>query len=369
MEGVAPTAPGLGDRLLTAIGAGIDSVAMRAARTILDATVMPSPENAESLRTGARFYEQLGYTRDPGRFFTSPTESTPPSTVELRSLRSGRPGRERAHLTFRSAYLPANPAFHAEHGQHVENHVVHAEVWRHRDQAPSATVVLLHGFGMGNPSFDAMALMAPAIFAMGLDIVLFTLPLHGARSPGTARFSGQLFAVPNVIRINETMGQAAHDLGVLLAWIRQRTTTPIGLLGVSLGGYLAALMAALAPRLDFVIPVIAPACFGDLAWRFMSASARYRGRAAALTREEFRAAFRIHSPLAHPPGVSRERILIAAARGDRVVPEEHALWLHTHWNEPRMLWFAGSHLAPFGRGELLTGIRNFLGELDIVGID
>jgi pimeloyl-ACP methyl ester carboxylesterase len=362
----APASPDLGDRILTALGAGIDTVALRAARALLDLAVMPTPAGAEALRVEARFYADLGGAAGPAGFFGFVAAPVAAPAVRLRPLRSRHPGRERAHLTFRSTYRPANPTFHAEHGRHHENHVAHAEVWRHRDEPPAATVVLLHGFGMGNPRVDAPALMAPALFAMGLDVVLFTLPLHGARSPGAARFSGQLFAVPNVVRINETIGQAAHDLAAVLAWVRARTDAPVGLLGVSLGGYVAALMAALAADLDFVIPVVAPVCFGDLAWRFMSASALYRGRGAALDREEFRGAFRVHSPLAHPPLVGRERLLVAAARGDRVVPAEHSEWLRAHWGEPRMLWFAGGHFAPFGRGRLLAEIRRLLADLDIV---
>jgi pimeloyl-ACP methyl ester carboxylesterase len=363
---LAPAPQDLGGRILTALGAGIDTVAMRAARSLLDLAVMPTPESAGSLREEARFYADLAADAGPERFFAFVATPMAAPAVQLRPLRSAHAGRERVHLTFPSAYKPANPAFHAEHGRHVENHVVHAEIWRHRDEPPSATVVLLHGFGMGHPRIDAPALMAPGLFAMGLDVVLFTLPLHGARSPGTARFSGQLFVMPNIVRINETLGQAAHDLAMLLAWIRERSGAPVGLLGVSLGGYVAALMAALVRDLNFVVPVVAPVCFGDLAWRFMSASALYRDRGAALDREEFQHAFRVHSPLVHRPRIPRERLLIAAARGDRVVPAEHAEWLRAHWGEPSMLWLTGSHLAPFGRGRLLTEVRRLLADLGIV---
>jgi hypothetical protein len=76
-------------------------------------------------------------------------------------------------------------------------------------------------------------------------------------------------------------------------------------MGLSLGGYVAALAATLMDDLAFAIPIVAPACFGDLAHRFMAASRLYRGRERkALSRDEFRAAYRVHSPLA-PPRASR----------------------------------------------------------------
>src|SRR5262245_22307797 len=140
-----------------------------------------------------------------------------------------------------------------------------------------------------------------------------------------------------------------------------------GVVGLSLGGYLAALAGSLLGDLAFVIPVIAPVCFGDLAHRFMAASRLYRDAGAtAMSRDEFRAAYRIHSPLAHRPRLARERLLIPAARGDRVVPAEHAQWLWAHWNQPRLAWLTGSHLVPFGRRHMLAEILQFVERLGIL---
>jgi esterase/lipase len=141
----------------------------------------------------------------------------------------------------------------------------------------------------------------------------------------------------------------------------------VGVVGLSLGGYLAALAASLLGDLAFVVPVIAPVCFGDLAYRFMATSRLYRGAGAAVMgRDEFRAMYRIHSPLAHGPRLARERLLILAACGDRVVPAEHAQWLWSHWNEPQLTWLTGSHLVPFGRGHMLAEIVRFVERLGIL---
>lgn len=64
--------------------------------------------------------------------------------------------------------------------------------------------------------------------------------------------------------------------------------------------------------------------------------------------------------------VARERLLILAAHGDRIVPAEHPRWLEAHWNRPRTVWFSGSHLAPFGRPTIRAAIRRLLGELDVL---
>jgi pimeloyl-ACP methyl ester carboxylesterase len=361
MIAYAPAAPDRLGRFSSAVAAAIDGMALRTARAVIDRTLMPPPEAADELRLQARFYQSPELVAEPRRFFPFADEPEPVPVVTERVIRSFMRDAVRSHVAFRSPYRPLNPAFAAEHATHAENHWVHAELWRHRATAPRGSAILLHGFGMGRPAFDALVLMAPALYASGLDVALVTLPFHGKRKPKASRFSGQLFASASVVRLNEAMGQAAHDVIAFVAWLRHTSAAPVGVLGLSLGGYVAALLAALIPDLAFVVPVVAPVCFGDLGHRFMASSIRYRAKPGmALDRDEFRAAYRVHSPLAHPPRVPRERLMIVAGRGDRVVPPEHTEWLAAHWDRPRTTWFSGSHIAPFGRAGMTIEIRRFL---------
>lgn len=353
-------------RWLSSLAAGIDGLVLRGASAVIDRTIMPPPEQAESLRRSAAFYRSPELLAQPQRFFAflSQERSVPQARLEvLPRLRSQQ---LRQALSFRSAYAPVNPAHRNLHATQTENHTVHAELWRHEGpQRP--TVICLHGFGMGRPSMDARALMARDLYSMGLDVILYTLPLHGSRTPRDARFSGQAFASPNVTQINEAMGQAAEEISQLVAWVRARNSRPLGLLGLSLGGYLSALMAGLLDDLDFVVTLVAPVCFGDLAYRFMSASRHYRDDpAAVLDQEEFRDSYWVHCPLAHPSRLPVTRMLIVAGRGDRVVPAEHPGWLWDHWRQPRIHWFSGSHLAPFGRASIVRQVRSFLGDARII---
>jgi pimeloyl-ACP methyl ester carboxylesterase len=359
-----PDAAALSTRLLSALAAGIDSSALWVARAVIDRTVMPPPEAADTLRRSAAFYLQPTFLFEPRRFFPFLERSEPvPAVVNIRHKRGSLEG-DRVGLAFRSPYRPINPDYSAEYSATVENHTVHAELWSHAGGSRRGTVVVLHGFGMGYPGVDSLALMMQPLFASGLDVVHVTLPLHGARSPSSATFSGQMFAVPNVRDMNEAMGQSVHDLVALLAWLRDRNPRPVGLMGLSLGGYVTALMASLVDDLDFAIPIIAPVCMGDLAHRFMSTSGRYREHPdAVMSREEFQAVYRVHSPLAHQPRMSPSRMLIVAGHGDRIVPTEHAEWLREHWGDPRVVRFPGSHLIPFGRSKVIEAIRAFIDEV------
>jgi len=358
-----PTLPIVSQALAT-IAAGMDVAMLTAARIVLDRTVMPSPEEADALRASGAFYLER-FAKTPRRFFAFLDEPTPPPHVVVKPQPSWRSDRVRVRLSFPSRYEPANPALRTLHGGRCENRMVRAELWAHPEEQQRPIAVLLHGFGMGYPAIDAIALMAPQLFAAGLDLVLFTLPLHGARTPGDARFSGQLFANPETAEIAEAMGQAVHDLSALFTWLRARRDGPIGLIGLSLGGYVTALTAALRDDLDFAITLVAPACIGDLAHGFMSASTKFRA-GGVLPREELRALFRFHSPLAHSPRLPPERMLIIAGLGDRVVPPRHAHWLAAHWPGARLRWFGGSHVAPFGRRDVRSAMLTFLADRGVL---
>jgi hypothetical protein len=115
------------------------------------------------------------------------------------------------------------------------------------------------------------------------------------------------------------------------------------------------------------VPIAPPVCIGDLAWRFFQRSrSRKDVEASALTYDELRMCFRHHSPLVQPLRTPRERVLLVAGRGDRVVPPEHPEALWRHWGEPAIHWYSGSHLAPFGRRGVSEAIAAHLRGLRIL---
>ena len=366
MRGFDEPGVDLGGWLLAALAAGLDTGVLRAARGLLDRTVMPAPEDTAALRASAEWYRTPALQADPRCFFPFLDAPLARPPVSLAPLPAHASGASRVTLRFASPYEPPDPSLRAAFAAQTENRTAHVQLWLHPAGTARGTAIALHGFGTGFPALDAGALMAPSLYAMGLDVALFTLPHHGARTPAAARFSGQPFLATAVAPINEAIGQAVHDLAVLVAWLRTRGDGPIGVVGLSLGGYVAALTAGLLPGLDFAIPMCAPVCLGDLAYRFMSTSRRYRAAPdAVIPRDELRAAYRIHSPLAHRPLLARERLLIVAGLGDRVVPTAHASWLWAHWGEPALHTFAGGHLAPFGRESTRVAIGRFLSGLGI----
>ncbi len=346
-------------RAFTRFATALDTGVLRAMQLAVDSLIMPSPEALPELRDSAGPMLDEELQRQPGRFFVF--DSDPPHPLDARqrfrrALKGGAAVRRELHFAYREYAAGA-----------LREDCVPFEHWMHGPRRPAGTVVALHGFSMGRPRIDALALLASHWFRLGLDVALVTLPYHGVRTPADARFSGEPFAVPHVARMAEAVRQAVFEIRLVSAWLRRESEAPVGLFGLSLGGYLAALMAGLYPDLDFVIPMAPPVCIGDMAWRFFARSRHYRaGRRPAFSQPELRAAYRAHSPLAHAPRVARERLLIVAGRGDRIVPPEHPSALWRHWGEPGIHWFDGGHLSPFGRRRIVARVREHLEGLAIL---
>lgn len=357
----SPSSEAWRGRVLTGIGAALDGSVLRAMQWVVERALIPDPENVGALRESARAMLDPELQRDPGRFFAYPGPEDAAGAPRSRVLRRIAGGRVR-ECRMATGYEAWPSGAGAASGSPML-----FEHWRHDADAARGTVVLLHGFAMGRPRFDAFALFASQWYRRGLDVALLTLPYHGVRTPGEARFSGEHFATPDVTRMSEAVREAIWEIRLLTRWLRQESGRPVGLLGLSLGGYLTALAAALQSDLDFAIPMVPPVCIGDLAWGFFEQTRHAReGGAAALSRDELRRSFRVHSPLAHPLRTPRERVLIVAGRGDRIVPPSHPAALWTHWGEPAIHWFSGSHLAPFGRSRIVRAISRHLESLGVL---
>lgn len=349
--------------LLTHLGIGLDAMLLGAMRLVIDAALTPDPAELPALRAAAEPYVTDELMREPRRFFAFLDEQPPPTpAVVSEHLRRELRGGAIVARQFLSRYGPYHETDDADC---PENERIPVEHWMHGPGRPKGTVLALHGFTMGHPRIDRIVMMAADWFAHGLDVALLTLPYHGARAPRGTRFSGQRFAAPNPAQLNEAMRQAVHDTALVANWLRAETQAPVGLLGLSLGGYVTALTAGLTDALDFAIPIIPPVDLADLAWRSFVSQGRLGARP-PFTRDEHRAAYRVHCPLVYPLRLPKERVMIVAGRGDRIVPPDHPHTLWKHWGEPRIHWFSGSHIAPFGRGRIIKAITEHLHDIGIL---
>lgn len=311
-------------------------------------------------RTAIDFFADLSRNTSPEPVFA------PPPPVEMKAKRLGRqlwaPGVGCIDmLSFDSPYEVACPSLHASYTSHARNRVARAQHWRHED-GPRPTIIVVHGF-TGSPYwFNSTFFSLPWFYGHGCDVVLVTLPFHGARNDRVAPFSGSGLFSSGLGHFHEAMLQSVCDLRVVVDFLESTGVEHIGITGLSLGGYLTALMAAVEPRLHVAIPNSAVTDISGLldGWFPAGSLLKVGLDKGGVSEESFRASMRVHSPLSYPPLLPRERLLIIGGLGDRLAPPEQSAKLYEHWGRPQIHWFPGSHILHVGRAHYLRGVGRFL---------
>jgi len=290
-----------------------------------------------------------------------PRPLTPPL---IAARRRGRlPGGWVEDLRFSSAdYAPWRPTASRVLARYPKNGTAHARHLCHAEPGHPA-LIWLHGWGMGSYSLEARICQARRLYALGLDVYLHIQPFHGPRRPHGVVFSGELYPSTDVTLTNEALMQSIWELRTLLAWHRKVRGGAGGVLGLSLGAYLAASMATVAPELAFAACLLPVADVPALMWSNGEGTEdRLRAEAEGVPFDDFCQSMAIHAPLAHPPALPPERLLLVGARGDRIIPPVHTQVLWEHWGRPRLHWFDGGHVTHFGRSSYMRVLVDFLRE-------
>jgi dienelactone hydrolase len=177
----------------------------------------------------------------------------------------------------------------------------------------------------------------------GVNVIHPVFPLHGPRRLGRRSGDGVITVDPlsNVLGLS----QAIWDIRRCILWAREQGATGIGVHGVSLGAYTAALLAGLSDDLDCVVAGIPPADLVSVLSRSMSHRARSSALEQGLLGDDARAVHTVVSPLAVTPRIPRDQLFIYAGLGDRMSTAAQAELLWRHWDRPEIYWFASSHIG------------------------
>lgn len=243
--------------------------------------------------------------------------------------------------------------------RYPENATAYARRFGH-DAPGHPALVCLHGWRGGHYRVEAAIFGARRLYALGFDVYLYVHPYHGPRRPRGVPPSVSLHPSASISRTNEALLQTAWEVRALLRHHQCERGAGGGVIGISLGGYAAAVLASVAPELRCVVPILPIADLTALLWSLAPSS---RGPAEDGVGLDFDTHCRLmaaHAPLAHRLVLPRERVLLIAGDRDRVVPPAHAEALWEHWGQPALHWFPGGHLLHFGRAAYREVLEQFL---------
>ena len=283
-------------------------------------------------------HEDHGFLEKPLDYHRTPLPLEAPR-IELRS----RLGVDYEHLRFDSEWEPAFDEPGRERWlRSTANRTAHAYVVRGDSERP--WLVAINGYRMGMALTD-LGVFDPRIYhqRLGLNLLIPVLPLHGPRRIGHLSGDGYMDADPVVFHYAEA--QAMWDIRRLIGWIRAQGGERVGVMGLSLGGYNAALLSSVEPGLACVIAGIPLADFSRVLTAHAPAGLTAEFAALGMDLETLSETLRPVSPLALPSMVAPEARAVFGGVADRVVPPEHQRDLIEHWGAPRHVWYPGGHLT------------------------
>lgn len=288
---------------------------------------------------GLEFYGDKGWLDQPEGFFVKPPA---PSDVTVRKVK----GRRRSfyRMFFTSGYTPHPGEPGVQRWQSYRaNDREYALLLRHTQPRP--WLVCVHGTEMGRAALDLALFRAWKLHdELGLNVVMPVLPMHGPRARGLPK--GAVFPGEDVLDDVHATAQAVWDIRRLLSWIRlQEPDSRIGLNSLSLGGYIASLVASLEDGLTCAILGVPVADLVDVLGRHSGLSDDDPRRRTMRLAEPIG---RMVSPLSLSPRVPMQGRFIYAGVADRLVhPREQVNRLWNHWGKPEIVWYLGGHTGFF----------------------
>lgn len=300
-------------------------------------------------------YHREGWLGDPASYHRDPPV---PRAVELEDRRS-------ALVRYRHMRLPSDYEPNAgEPGRrrwmsYRANRIAHAWLLEHPG-APRPWLICIPGYRMGSPLVDFTGFRASWLHrALGLNVAIPVMPLHGPRREG--RRGGDGFFTGDFIDTVHAQAQAVWDARRLARWLRERGAPALGVYGVSLGGYTAALLASLESGIDCVVAGVPATDFVRLLRSHMPDLLLRLAERAGFAMNEVGELLRVVSPLAIEPRVARSGRFVYAGLADRLATPDHARDLWHHWDRPRVAWYQGSHVSFLWEREVGEFLREAFG--------
>jgi pimeloyl-ACP methyl ester carboxylesterase len=207
-------------------------------------------------------------------------------------------------------------------------------------------LLYIHGYMQPETLLEELGLVAQLARRLGVEIVQIQPPYHGRRKPRRSWFDGDLYWTGDVVRSVEALRQTLLDARSLLSWMLQESERPVGVSGLSLGGFLTCALTCLDDRFAFSLPLI-----GHMDIGAVIEDAPVLGRMRRELRDfgceprEFGAFFERIGWNRRRALVDPERIRLYAASRDRFFAPSLVEALSAKWGGVPIEWYDCSHMG------------------------
>lgn len=210
-----------------------------------------------------------------------------------------------------------------------ENDVAVCDFFPAADTWERPLMFLLHG--LMSVSDVGYRSWAKRMNHQGWHVMFIHLPYHYARTP-RGRISGELTLGPNGTRNIHALRQAVTEVRSLASWAVKQGVPQWGLLGMSYGGWVGAILACLEVDAAPLLLIEPPVDFQHAIWESpASRTIRKDLLNNGLTPELIKQIDHLVSPVALQPKCSNRRITLYGGEFDRICPPKLIQQLASKW--------------------------------------
>lgn len=204
---------------------------------------------------------------------------------------------------------------------HTENNRAYGKFYRSKINPAGPTVLVLPGWMTYREDIYYRSPLGTMLLDAGINYIFYSMPYHFARAPKGC-LSGELAISGNLLLTTECLRQAIVECRTILHWLRAEVRPEkVGILGISLGGWVSSHLLHLEDAMDFAILMI-PAINQQAAlWETKIAAPLRRDiLKSGIDAESYGTLFAPLDPMKYQPLLAPEKILIIRARYDQCVP-------------------------------------------------
>jgi dienelactone hydrolase len=222
-----------------------------------------------------------------------------------------------------------------------ENNTVHAEYYRPTGKGPFPGVIVLD-ITAGNQSLSRH--LSIFLAQRKIAALFVQMAYYGPRRPPGSKLR---LLMPDINHSLAAIRQTVLDLRVAAAWLESRPDIDgkrLGIMGTSLGSFMAALTAEMEPKLGRVVVLLGGGGFVDAYWDHPRA-VPYRKIYVAVggSKDKLARIIAPADPLTCAANLKDHKLLILAGKRDDIVPPKMAEALWKASGRQKIVWYDCGH--------------------------